>query len=419
MTSVTAHKTAYPSYPRESTLVLGFVFLGLPLFDMINGYLIVRGFLPEGSLGSPSQAGRFLAMLMLLYATRESAFSLAWACFFAAFFAIETLAGLRLNDPSAVLYGYVTISRFVYLYLLFILVAEHARHEVRTIGRLLKYNLNFICLSILFGFATGLGNSTYGWGFGTKGFFASGNGLGIYLGVSAVILGALRRYRAYTEVGGLTYVLVTASLILLGTKTSFALAGVVVAMVVLQSRFRILIAPTGVLLILMFWNTLTELVSIYFDVVISRFSKAQSLQTFIFSGRVDYVINAFSTWYEQGIDLPRLLFGGGAFLSFQDPLQATSFDTLETDPFDLLFMYGLFGLGIYVCLTAAGGWLLVKYPLMLLGLALLIGHSVFAGHVLFNAMSSTLLAIMLAIGVSWRHRSTMRSESVPSPGKRL
>ncbi|MEL6932896.1 MAG: hypothetical protein AAFO17_07350, partial [Pseudomonadota bacterium] len=92
------------------------------------------------------------------------------------------------------------------------------------------------------------------------------------------------------------------------------------------------------------------------------------------------------------------LFGGGAFMSYQNPLFVRFFDTLESDVFDVFFMYGVTGiLGYTVCLIASVRPFLLR-PWMFFPIALLWGHSAFAGHVFFNGLGATLIVIILAVG---------------------
>lgn len=384
---------------KKHTFVMGFIFLALPLFDMMTGFLVVGGFMAQGSIGSPSQIGRFLATLVLLYVNFGSRIPAIWLIIVAWLVLIETVAGLQHNQIFGVIFGYVTISKLLYMYLLFITLVRYVQDHGAPLAKYLKYNLNLINGSIVFAYATGLGNSTYGWGSGTKGFFASGNGLGVYVGVATLVLLAMRRYRYYDTVGTPTFVLSLISLVLVGTKTSFILALTVLALLLWQSRTRILLIPIFISAIIYGWNTIVYQMSIFFDIIIMRYKNNDSITEYLFSNRDNYVTGAFAEIYQQDIGVLRWVTGAGSFVSFQDPAWVEFFDTLETDLFDILFMYGMIGVIGYLLLLGYGIKLHLKHPYFLLSIGLLSLHSIIAGHVLFNGMSSTLLIVIIAIGV--------------------
>jgi len=384
---------------KEHTIVLGYVFLCLPLFDMLTGILVVRGFLQEGALASPSQIGRLLATPILLFYAYRSRLSGFWIIFLLILLMVEMFSGFRTNDVNGVLFGVITSYRFIYIYLLFVVLVKSLEYDIGIVGKFLKYNLNFISASIIFGYVTGLGNSTYGWGAGTKGFFASGNGLGIYVGVAAIFLIAMKRYKIHKNISFITILLAFISLLLIGSKTALLLAVIILFLVAWVSRFAVIFLAVVTFVIFYFQTEIMETLGVLFDVIFMRYSNSLSMIEFLASGRIEYITSAFSTLSEQNVGLFRWLFGGGSYLSFQNPSAIVSYDTLETDPFDILFMYGFFGLFGYFLLLFIGVRLFRKYPYMLLGFVLLFTHSIFAGHVLFNGMSTTLLVVLMSVGV--------------------
>jgi len=405
---------------KEHTLVMSFIFLVLPLFDMMTGFLVVQGFMAQGSVGSPSQMGRFLATLILLYVNSRTRIPAIWLIIFAWLILVETVAGLQHNQISGVLLGYVAISKFLYMYLLFVTLVRYVHHHGAPLIKYLKFNLNFINCSIVFAFATGLANSTYGAGFGTKGFFASGNNLGVYVGVATLVLLAMRRYRYYDTVGTPTFVLSLMSLVLLGTKTSFLMALTVFCLVLWQSRMRVLIIPMFVSAIVYAWDAIVYQSTIFFDIIIMRYKNNSSLIEYLFSNRNNYVSGAFADVYQQDIGVLRWVTGAGSFVSFQDPAWVAFFDTLETDLFDILFMYGMIGLIGYLMLLAYGIKLHLRHPHLLLSIGLLSLHSIIAGHVLFNGMGSTLLIVVIVIGTLLKPNGVDEPRTQPIPnGDRL
>lgn len=300
------------------------------------------------------------------------------------------------------------------MYLVFVVFARHFRDDVPAIMKFLKYNVVFICLSIVLASFTGFANSTYGWGSGTKGFFASGNGLGIYIGVATLILAAMKRYGIYAQTQLPVFALAAYTLVLLGTKTTFLMFLLVIFTGFWSGRFRFLIIPAIVLGAIQFLSQISEKLETSFDIIILRYKNSNSITDYILSGRNVYVEGAWSEFAAQDPGFFRWLFGGGAFLSFQNPLFVRGFDTLESDFFDVFFMYGLVGLACYLaCLIASLRSFLLS-PWMLLPIVLLWGHSILAGHVLFNGLGATLIVMTLAIGTQFRESKALKMRGVGS-----
>lgn len=410
--------TLSPSSSAKPTLqvnmkgvVLGYIFLILPLFDMLNGFLIGQGYLTAGALASPSQIGRFVGIILLFACTSKYKYSPYAIIFFFTIVVLEAALFARHGNVVGLAVGFANIIRFLYMYLAFVAFTQYLYRDFVPLIRFLKYNLILICFSIIFASFTGLANSTYGWGTGTKGFFSSGNGLGIYIGVATLILAAMKRYRIYSRVNVSVFALSAITLVLLGTKTSFLLFLIVVFSTLWSGRLKILIIPSIVLGITLFLAQISDEFVRRFDIVILRFKNASSLTDFILSGRNTFVENAWSEFASQDPDALRWFFGGGAFLSYQNPLFVKSFDTLESDVFDVFFMYGFVGVIFYaVCLFSSARPFISK-PWMLLPVALLWGHSLLAGHVLFSGLGATLIVIILAIGLRFKENIVVSSRT--------
>lgn len=399
---------------QERKIVLGFIFLCLPFFDMINGILIVRGFLPEGFLASPSQIGRVMAAALLAYVAVVARLRATWLLIFGVGMLIEIIVGLRYGHPYGVMFGFMTIYRFTYLWLLFIVMEYYAKQDVSLLGQFLKYNLILICLTIIFSSITGLGNSTYGWGFGSKGFFASGNGLGIYLGIVSLSLLAMRHYRMYMGTSITIYIVACCSMFLIGSKTAILLGIVLLVLSSWLLRFRMLFISVLASIPMLFFDQFVNAAKLAFDVIIMRYQNSSSLIEFMSSGRVEYINEAFSTYSSQHIDFLRWLVGAGSYISFQNPLEPLIYDTLETDPFDILFMYGFVGLAMYFLMYLYGAFLLRSNAYLFFTWGLLFMHSIFAGHVIFNGMSVTILAFLLALGGVVEQRRNNRRGNILS-----
>lgn len=381
-------------------VVLSYLFLILPLFDMMSGFMIGQGYLDAGAFASPSQIGRFIGVVLLFVSTARQRYSSYIVLGFVFLGLFELLGYFRHNNMLGIVVGYTNIIRFAYMYLVFLAFTYYFAKDRQSVIRFLKYNVVFVCLSVIFASFTGLANSTYGWGSGTKGFFASGNGLGIYIGVATLILVAMKRYRVYTDISLLVFALSSYTLVLLGTKTSFLMFLLVMIGGFWSGRFKLVVIPAVLLGAWEFYERIAEGFVRRFDIIILRYKNSSSLVDYLLSGRNGYVERAWAEFLSQSPDVLRWLFGGGAFLSYQSPQLVRSFDTLESDLADVFFMYGLLGLTIYLTGLAISVRAFWRSPWMLLPVALLWGHSTFAGHVLFNGLGATLLVLFLAMKVS-------------------
>jgi hypothetical protein len=94
----------------------------------------------------------------------------------------------------------------------------------------------------------------------------------------------------------------------------------------------------------------------------------------------------------------RFFTGGGSILSFQK-LDNFKYDTLETDLFDIFFMYGIAFALIYLFIIFYFLYKTLeqkKYILFLLFL-LMSFHSIMAGHIIFNAMSFIIVILLMPL----------------------
>lgn len=382
-------------------LSIFYVVIILTLFDMLNGYMVIGKMIPENGLASPSQIGRLLAMFGLAIFVFHKRLSAIWVFGFVFFFHIELYGSFIHLNQYGFLFGLVNLSKFIYLFLIFLILNDYfskdATSAVYFLGKVIKWNLIIISVSLVFSTITGIGNSTYGFGFGTKSFFASGNGLGVYIGVMTLISIYFKKSKLYEDISLNTLLIISVSIFLIGSKTAFLFSMICVTSIVWFSRFRT-IGIIAVALVITFGGYyLIEVFNVIFDVVTKRYHNSSSLIQFLGSGRHEYVRGAFSELFSQSDVIPRLVFGGGAFLSFQSPNLMIGYDTLETDIFDVLFMYGFIGLifllSIYMYILCR----LRKEKLLLISALLCILHSVFAGHVIFNGMSSLCIVVLFVL----------------------
>lgn len=374
--------------------ILTYLFIGLIFFDLTNGLLVEIGAISEGGLASPSQVGRLLALMLIVFSFFLNKWPVHQFIFCSYFLLVEIFAGIIYPYLDGAFYGIMVSYKIIYLIILLIYFDNLKSNTefLPFITSLLKINVLLVVSCVIFSFVTGYGVSTYHYGSGTKSYFASGNGLGVYLGASALILRSAHHKVYGSRLNSFFILLPALALLLVGTKTSVIFALALLSTFVSSARYFVIAATAFLLLIVIFGTFFSSVLLGIFQVVLARYENSESLWTFLASGRDGYVTNAVETYFGQGLGVYRFLFGGGAVLSYQFPSSVVAYDTLETDPFDVFFSYGAFGLLMYLLFSV---FLLFQSHRvgLLLPAFLLMSHSVAAGHVLFNGMSVFLVAV--------------------------
>lgn len=379
-------------------LLLTLLFIVLPVVDAINGFMVVKGIIASAGIASPSQLGRLVVSTFLIYLLIIKKLSVIPLFMFIYLLTVEIYAGLYHQSQYGFTYGVISAYKLGYIVFLTIILKHYIKNSEGffQLTVYIKYNLMIIALMLCFSTLTGIGNSTYGFGFGTKSFFASGNGLGLYLGIGALLLIGLKHYKL-TIISQKTLVFIVCSIALIGSKTALVLCVINLMSMVLLSRYRVYFIVLFSILIMLFLPKIIESLSIIFDVILKRLTNSDNIITYLGSGRIDYVTDAFDVFFQGKPSSFRYFFGMGAYTSFQNPLLVNKFDTLETDLFDLFFMYGLISVIVFISMIGIVLFNLRKYKVLFLGMLLLSLHSIIAGHVLFNGMSSVIFALFICI----------------------
>ena len=378
-----------PRYICGYELTIFAVFLILPFVDAFNGFLVASKLIPEGGLASPSQLGRLLVSVAIFYLLYRRGIStvLLVSIFYLMF--VEVISAFDYLEAKGFIYSVVVTYKLFYFLSLISVLSFYVKGPERFLffNKLILLNLVVMSGFIYCSSITGIGNNTYEAGIGTKSFFSSGNGLGLYLGVTTLYIISLSYYNLLNVQRWLLLFFIF-SIVMVGTKTAFVFFVVSFLFYVYSSRYKLLYLTFISLISLYYIPIFIDGFSKLFEVVLFRLEKSESIWLFLSSGRFDYVFDAFQVYFKNDIEVFRFLFGSGAFLSFQDPSTVTAYDTLETDFFDVLFMYGFIGLSGYILFCGCLLYYFRYKPLLLITSILLVLHSWLAGHVLFNGMSS-------------------------------
>lgn len=378
--------------------ILDYIFVFSPIIDAFTGFLVLNGFITEGSLFSPSQIGKIILLLICLiqvYKRNQKSFNLIiLVCFYV--FIIELISFIYYQTPF---YGWsigiVQLYKVIYLFSIYFYLKELLKDKIISFSELLNrivgsgfvYSLILVFTTIL-----GFNSPTYSNGtFGSKGVFASGNGLSIFLGCISSI--ALYQYIIRKNKKNLfTFIFIWLSATLVGTKASivFLLLNSLILFVYGKTITKLVF----ILAFFFLWVILFDIFKIIFDVIIHRYQNSESLKSFLASGRDNYIKDAFLQYEINGLQSIRIFFGSGAFVSFRSNIDDMRvFDTLENDFFDIFFMYGVNGILLYFIIILKNIFRrnTNKQSLLKLIFICVCSYSLIAGHTLFNSMSGVCL----------------------------
>lgn len=384
---------------KKDNLVLSYIILS-PIIDLLTGILIFRFNFSEGSLGSPSQIFRIIFIFLFFSQLKEKQALFIFALSFW-LTSIEIVNIMWGGSIFNIMSGLNYAIKVIFIFLLYF-SSKNAIPTKFTLTKLIDCfttSAFLYALGIIIPYFLGISIANYGEGnFGQKGLFASGNALGIYMG-TACIINLLKIKK--NKFDNLKSILIISAVILSGTKTSmvFLLFSLIVFIVKQEKNIRFLIIISILLVLLFYSDKIIELFKTIFDVIIFLYEQREDDLTFIVSGRNKYVIDAFNEIFKSNHFILKFIFGGGAFLSFRNNITPNMiFDTLETDPFDVLFMWGIIGLLFYLWLCYKLLYLsLPKKNFLSIICLFFVLHSIFAGHIIFEGIPMIIAAILFLI----------------------
>ena len=387
---------------NQSNLFLYSIFYIAPFVDALNGFLIFNKILDEGSLLSPGQIFRFyLTALGFLFLKKKQFFVILLS--FLAILILEFISfNFHLNFKGFIL-GFVYSYKILFIVLLYyvfknILVNTNLINLINMLKNSALLYVGILLVSVFLG----IDRSTYESGtFGSKGLFASGNGLSIFLGICSLITFYFYR-KAPSKSNLYSFSFILLGTILVGTKASiiFLLISMVLLFIYSKLRVKITLLLTALFLFIYAYDVIIDSFTSVFDVIVYRYNNSDTLIAFLASNRDNYIVEAFKEFNIEGIRFLRFFFGAGVFVSFRDFSDPNLiYDTLENDLFDVFFSFGLIGAIIYLGFIFKGFYMLIKkFNLVLFFCWLSITmYSIIAGHILFNAMSSLVLILVYII----------------------
>lgn len=399
-------------------LYLMLMFYVSPFVDAVSGYMILSKMIPEGGAGSPSQVFRLLVMVLsLIILTKNKKYFATIIVILGYIILLEfVFYNMHLN-LSGYIIGLVYGSKILYLVFLFLTLNQLHSMNYIDFDSLLKYLQRYALLTailLIVPFVFGIGFSSYAEGtFGTKGFFAAGNGLGIFMGVG-LFLSIYYWQHTRARLSLVVSMLLVFSTAIIGTKTAliFFSFGLFLIIFYFKSKYVsyfIFILILSILVI--YYESIVDLFTTVFDVILYRLNNNDSFISFMMSNRDVYFQDAINSTSFDGVYLIRLIFGFGAFVSFRNPYEKlTGIDTLESDFSDIFFMYGLFPLLIYIFIILYFITQFIVNKQFFLGLIffMLAVHSLVAGHVLFNGMSGVMVPFLILLNIFYSKKKLIK-----------
>ncbi|MBO2600172.1 O-antigen ligase family protein [Shewanella algae] len=390
----------------SSKLFLYILFFVSPFIDAINGYLVLNGFSSEGGSGSIGQVFRLFLTIYAFYFLGVTLSSLYIFIIFIASVFVEVFFAIFHQNISGLLVGIIYANKIIFILLVYLALKKVANFYGLNI--VIKFFIISACLYgalLIITTVLGISTSTYYSGMGSKGVFASGNGLSLYIGASSLV--ALYYLREKSILFYSVPCFLIFSSLIVGTKASLIFSSlfflVVFNRVSMSAKFIFTVIFS--LIIYFNFNYLLESFNLIFEVIVRRYNNSDSLFHFLASGRDQILALALSDFNIDGINIVRVLTGYGVFTSYRSPTSfISSFDTLESDFLDVFFMYGAIGIFIYlsVFFKSLLNSIYSKDLALVLSVLGVFGYSFIAGHVLFNAMSSLVLCIVVLITLNYK-----------------
>jgi hypothetical protein len=355
------------------------------ILDLATGYLIASNAIPEGGIFSPSQLGRLIILLYFVALILHSREISLWFVFgITPFILIELLYGAAHGQLTGLLYGLISAAKLAVLAAPFFVTFDEL--DQREIVQSFKLGALLMASVIVTSLVFDIGKPTYpSGGFGTKSFFPSGNDIGAYLGGATLLL-IVARYYQLIKLSNISVAILLTGLTFISSKASLLFMLASILFLVYHSRLMIPVAVLVAVFVFYYSDPLSQTAAMVGEIIVRRYNEADGdWIRFLLSGRELYVNEALQRFNEQNSTV-RLLFGQGIFVGPQHLNQASQVDFLEADPFDIFFMFGTFGVIVFVLfwwhlikMSKAKAWF--AFPLTLLLL-----HSSLAGHVVFSGL---------------------------------
>lgn len=313
------------------------------------------------------------------------------------------LSGKVLTDSSYIMKLFYPIILTVALKVMYI------RREITNmdINKVIDFYSVFYPICILVPTVFGVGHSAYGSNNGYMGFFSGGNEISIVLGMLFMI-NVQKIYTTLENKKTIVYAIITGfTLVMTQTKTSYIIVLLTLLLFVYKKmrKFHRSIGKNMAMLLLIsicivaFSYIQREQIVIMIDRLTFKYHQlGDSFINMLFSNRQNKIIPILKENYTPDIKgVANFIFGKGFYAQvLESKLNGYTVGLVEMDLFDVLFQNGI----LILCIIIHFYWKIMKLGIesgdifLALTYVMALLFSTFAGHVLYNPLSSTVLAIL-------------------------
>ncbi len=393
---------------KQKLLALFFILICLtPFIELLNANLI-RDNVFLGNVGQVYK-GAVLALSFVLLTRKERAYYLFSVALGLLFVFIHVLTGAN-SSGNAIAQDLLFVVKVTYIIPLIFLLRYATSTFIFWANAIAWVT---IVVNILLGYV-GLGFTQYALGYGYKGFFYSGNEMALTLLVtSATIL-----YLLYTDGKKIPALAFSVVLLILGPLQGMKslLFGLPLLTVLLPlilyakpifskingfSLTKKIGATVATLVIFLAGMWVLSITSPQFFVRVKEISERSGIVAAVFSERDKHLKFGF-TMYANDYSIVEKIVGKG-YLGAQQGMipYMNRLKTIEVDPVDLLFTFGIFSIAYYACWITALTSYKTRTPADRFILSiniLLLALSIITGHVVYSTFLATYWAMLFALG---------------------
>ncbi|SCN23727.1 hypothetical protein N3C_1460 [Clostridium sp. N3C] len=385
-------------------LVFIVLFSMSPLIDSLNGLIIKSGVKSSITIG---QIYRFLIILILAFFWLRN-FKLKKYVVFLSIFSYFVIA-ILIHDfigstTQSVISELIDLSRWLLLpFMLFVFISLNKEGEIKrkAVSKVLYIFSILVPLTLLIPYVMGVGYGTY-YSTGYKGFYYSTNALSYTL-IICFFYSLNKLLNNFSKKYIVTMILNVVCIILVGAKAGFLFTFLIFILSV-GNKLRLYIKQkensnfnirTILIILVIFFATIFLVFVCFYDKLFYiwerqkyLFADSTGLLSYLTSKRTDRIPLYFNEISSSSFTLIRVLFGSG---DMTDHLLL-----IEMDFFDLFFTYGILAVLIFVGVLGY----FVKYrngkgsKFYLYAFCLSLIYSFWGGHVLNNALGSSVFALV-------------------------
>lgn len=414
------NKMTYRKIDIELNKIFVFIFFALAgLTDVVNGIFV------KNELYSSFSVGQFVRLLLILYllltifkfnSIKSIIIPYVYLTLF--YFIAQPLIQFLIHQDVNGLINDLLMSSRIFLSIMTAIglytLLSHKIININTIDRIIDWNIAIIPTSSLIAYFLGIANRTYGM-VGIKGFFIAQNTLSVVLIILFVFV-CNKVFMQGININGIIQLFITTvALVLIGTKSSLIFPIIIMLFYVFISLKDKQIKP--IIFIIILTSTVLIVINLFFKSEILEIILRQkyfidqmvkhnnNIFAYLVSGRNRFLQIALNNFIAK-FSFTRLIFGIGEYAKNVEIASGmmlnSGYKLIEMDIFDLFFGYGLFGLILIVCFYSRLVIMVIHTHVYenrgllpyIIALIFAFIHSVFGGHLLYEALPSMFLGII-------------------------